>query len=156
MKIRFKVILFLLSYFSVISYGQDCSDFENSTNCKVIIIKNYAIFLQHKNAAVNINDTLIYEITFSGNRDYILSFCANHNYYPLNIRLLQSTTKKELYNNASDNFNESITMTLYNTQNIILEVILMADKIDKNRIKSDDKICIGLDMQWKKIFPDLD
>jgi hypothetical protein len=145
----------MVSYCSICSYSQDCSNFENLANCEVKIIKNYAIYLQHKNTAINVNDTLIYEIPFFGNSDYILSFCANRNYYPLNIKLLQSVSKQELYNNSFDNFNESISMTLYNTQNIILEVILMADKIGKNRIKIEDKVCIGLDMQCKKIFPDL-
>jgi len=112
--------------------------------------------MQHKTAEIGIHDTLIYNVAFSANRDYIISFCTDQLYYPIHIRLLQPGTGKELYNNASDDYNESMVISLYNAQSIILEVKLMAKKLDKDRMKSKEKVCVGLDMQWKKIFPNLE
>jgi hypothetical protein len=111
--------------------------------------------LQHKNRSFGINDTISYNITFYGNRDYILSFCADQNYYPLNIRLLQPGSGKELYNNENHNYIESILITLYNTQNIIINVRSINDKVNKDSM-INTRVCVGLDMQYKNIFSDFD
>lgn len=152
----FKILFFLLGLISINCPGQNCTDFQKLDNCKLRIIYRYVIYMQHKTAEIGIHDTLIYNVAFSANRDYIISFCTDQLYYPIHIRLLQPGTGKELYNNASDDYNESMVISLYNAQSIILEVKLMAKKLDKDRMKSKEKVCVGLDMQWKKIFPNLE
>ena len=152
---KFKILFILIGLISINCFSQDCSDFQKLSKCKIKIIKNCKIYMQHKNAAIGINDTLTYNIVFYGNRDYIISFCADQKYYPLNIRLLQPETNEEIYDNAKDDYCGSIGVGFYNTQNLIIEVTLLADELDKDRIKSNEKVCVGLDMQWKKIFANL-
>lgn len=153
---KFKILFFLIGSISINCFSQNCNDFQKLDNCKINIINKYVIYLQHKNAEIGIHDTLTYNIAFSGNRDYIISFCTDQIDYPINIRLLKPGTGRELYNNASNDYNESIAMALYNTQNIIIVVNLLAEKIDIDRMKSNEKVCVGLDMQWKKIFSNLE
>ena len=153
---KFIILFFLSGLISINCPGQECIDFQKLDNCKISIIYRYVIYLQHKNAEIGIHDTLTYNIAFSGNRDYIISFCTDQIYYPINIRLLQPETGRELFNNASDDYNESIVISLSNTQNIILVVNLLADKLGKDRIKKNEKACVGLDLQWKKISSNLE
>jgi len=108
--------------------------------------------MQPKHTKVGINDTLTYNVVFYGGRDYIISFCTDQIYYPINIRLLQPETRKVLYDNATDDYLESIGVGVYNTQNLVLEVILMANKLGKEKIKSNDQVCLGMILQWKKLL----
>ena len=110
------------------------------------------IYMQPKHTKVGINDTLTYNVVFYGGRDYIISFCTDQIYYPINIRLLQPETRKVLYDNATDDYLESIGVGVYNTQNLVLEVILMANKLGKEKIKSNDQVCLGMILQWKKLL----
>jgi|GEM_PF-1072154 len=152
---KFKIFLFLFSLFSIISYSQDCGDYYNYhkwVNCTKTIKRNYKIYTQPKNTRIGINDTLTYNIVFNGNRDYIISFCADQIYYPISIRLLQPETGIELYDNATDDYVSSIGVGFYKTQNLLIVITSMADKLAKDKIKGDDGTCVGMIMQWKKIF----
>jgi hypothetical protein len=152
---KFKILFILISMISINCISQECSDFQKLSKCKISIVKSCKIYMQHKNASIGINDTLTYNIVFSGDRDYILTFCTDQKYYPLNIRLLQPETNEEIYDNAKDDYCGSIGVGFYNTQNLIIEVTLLADKSGNDRIKSNEKACVGLDMQWKKIYSSL-
>jgi len=103
-----------------------------------------------KHVSIGIIDTLTYNVVFTGNRDYIISFCADQNYYPLNIKLFESETKRQLYDNATSDYKESIKVRISNTQNIIIELTLMADKADSNKI-SKNSVCVGMILQWRKL-----
>ena len=149
---KYKILFFIICMVSVNSFGQNCTDFQELDNCKKGLIYNYATYLNDEKAEIGIHDTLTYNIAFIGNRDYIISFCTNQIYYPINIRLLQPGTGIEIFNNASDDYNESIVISLIKTQNMILVVNLLAKKIDKYKLNSNEKACVGLDMQWKKTF----
>jgi hypothetical protein len=152
---KIKIILILVTIFTVNSYGQDCDEFFNYskyTNCNKCIKANYKIYLHPKHTNVGINDTLAYDIVFYGGRDYVISFCADQQYYPLHIRLLHPETKKVLYDNANDYYLESIGVGIYNTQNLIIEVIMLADNLREGKLKSKEKVCVGMILQWKKIL----
>jgi len=143
------IILFIYTLYSNTCNSQDCIYAHEWADCRSSINDKYKIYVQPRNSEIDINDTLSYVVVFYGKRDYIISFCADLMYYPLNIRLLQYDTKKELYNNATDKYCVTFNIEFYNTQNLILEVSLLADKTGKERIKKKDKICIGLIMQYK-------
>jgi hypothetical protein len=73
----------------------------------------------------------------------------------MNIKLFQPESKKELYDNATDDYCSSIGVGFYNTQNIIIEVTFLADKVGINRKESKENVCTGMIMQWKKIFKNM-
>jgi len=118
-------------------------------NCNQLV-KNYSIYLRPITKTVALNDVITYNIAFEGDQDYIISFCADSTYYPIHYRVFNSKTKKELYNNESDNYYESIGIRVYYTQNMVIEATLMADKIGKKEKKEMGKVCIGLIMHLKK------
>ena len=101
---KFKIIVSLFSLFLMFAYGQNCNDYENWSNCKIIIHRDYKIYMHPKNTPVDIKDTLIYNIVFNGNCDYIISLCTDQKYYPINIKLYDPATNKELYDNTKDNY----------------------------------------------------
>ena len=153
---KFIIILFLSGFFSDFFYSQDCNDYSKFADCRRSIKRHYNMYLQPKNASIGINDTLTYNVVFYGNRDYIISFCADQIYYPINIRLLQPETRMELYDNTADNYCVSIGVGFYNTQNVIIEATFLATNLNKDKITSKDKLCVGMTMQWKKIFKNIE
>jgi hypothetical protein len=146
-----KFILLLLSVYSTNCFSQDCSKFDRWDECRPRI-KGYSTYLQPRSIAVGINDTLTFNIVFEGNRDYILSFCANRLYYPIHVRLMKLGTKEEIYDNAVDKYCESIGVGFYNTQGLIVEITLLADKLGNAKLKRNEIVCVGLNMNSKKIF----
>jgi hypothetical protein len=106
--------------------------------------------MEPKHTSVAVNDTLKFNVVFQGNRDYIISFCADQIYYPLNIRLLEPETRKKLYDNTSGDYKQSIKVGINNTQNILVEVIFLADQVSKNKaIKKN--ACVSFIMQCRKL-----
>jgi hypothetical protein len=148
---KVKYILLFFSLLTINSYSQDCSRFNRWVECRPRI-KDYNTYLQPKSIAVNVNDTLSLNIAFEGNRDYILSFCASKLYYPIHVRLLKIGTREEIWDNASGDYCESMGISFLNPQNITLEVSLLADRLSVNKVKSDDVVCVGMIMHWKKII----
>jgi len=152
-KITSTLILFCL--FSAFCYSQECSDYHNNSkfvNCRKCINSNYRIYIKQKHVQINLKDTLTYNVVLNGGRDYIISFCADQLYYPLHIRLLNPKTKEVLYDNSKDDYIPSIGVGILYTQNLILELILEPLKSKQHLIKPDDKICVGMILQWKKLL----
>jgi len=150
---KYKIILFLLSLLTFFSYSQECNEYNNYSkfvNCRHCINSYYKIYMHPKHTSVDIMDTLIYNVAFTGNRDYIISFCADQMYYPLKIRLFEAETMKLLFDNATSDYKESITVRINNTQKIIMELTLLADKSNKEKISKKD-VCVGMILQWRKI-----
>jgi hypothetical protein len=103
-----------------------------------------------KHISINIKDTLTYNVVFKGNRDYIISFCADQMYYPLNIRLFETATNKEIYDNAKIDYKGSIKVGIFNTQNIIIKLTLLANQTDTGKYRRKD-VCVGMILQWRKL-----
>jgi hypothetical protein len=106
--------------------------------------RDYKIYLHPKYTTIGINDTLTYNIVFNGKSDYVITLCTNQKFYPINIKLLQPVTGKELFDNAKDGYIESLGIGFDNTQNIILKVVLLAKKMAKARylkMKKHASVC---------------
>ncbi|RPH31863.1 MAG: hypothetical protein EHM93_11795 [Bacteroidales bacterium] len=149
------IISILFAASSTISFSQDCNEFFNYSkyaNCNKCIKANYKIYLQPKHKMVQINDTLTYNVLFYGGRDYMISFCADQKYYPLHIRLLNPETRKVLYDNVKDYYLESIGVGVFNTQNLIIEVVMKAENPSYKNVNSTEKVCLGMILQWKKLI----
>ncbi len=145
----FQIVIFLLISFSSNCFGQDCSNFNRWNECR-LRINDYNKYLQPKSIAVGLNDTLRFNVVFTGIRDYIISFCASKLYYPVNVRFLKPGTKELIYDNAADTYSDVIGIGFNKTQNIIIEVMLLAFKLGNDRLTFGDMVCVGMVMHWKK------
>ena len=149
------LITIIFTILASIGFGQDCNDFFNFSkysNCNKCVKANYKIYLQPKHTNIKLKDTLTYNVVFYGGRDYVISFCADQQYYPLHIQLLSPKTRIVLYDNAVDYYLESIPVGVYNTQNIILKVSLLAEELDEKKKLNTHEVCVGMVLQWKKIL----
>jgi hypothetical protein len=140
--------IFILLIFSLHSFY--CfSQTDRWADCKPII-KNYNIYLQPKSIPIDLNKILSFHVVFEGNRDYIISFCVSNLYYPVHVRLLKLETGEEIYDNAKDNYPITIGVGIANTQSLIIEITLLANKLSRSERRNNDKVYVGLFMNWKK------
>ena len=150
---KYKIIFFLICLLSASGESQVCNDYNNYSqfiNCRKCINSYYKIYMEPKHNSVAVDDTLKYNIVFQGNRDYIISFCADQIFYPLNIRLFEPDTKKKLYDNASGDYKQSIKVGITNTQNLLIEVIFLANQVNKEK-EINKSACVSTILQWRKL-----
>jgi hypothetical protein len=148
-----KNILFFLIFLSNSGHSKECSDYYNYSkfvNCRQCLNSYYKIYILPKHVSIGINDTLKYNVAFTGNRDYIISFCADQMYYPLNIRLFTPKTGKKIYDNVSGDYKESIKVGIINSQNLNIEISFLAGQSNKEKIIKKN-VCIGMILQWRKL-----
>jgi hypothetical protein len=94
---------------------------------------------------VDIQKPVIYKIILFGGKDYIVGVCAEANYYrKIRLRIIDSITKKVLYDNKDADFIESFGFTVTKTQPLDMEVTVLSD--DKQA--SSKKICVGFQILY--------
>ncbi len=145
------IVLLIFTLLPLNCFSQKCNKFERWSDCRAAI-KDYSTYLQPQRISIGINDTLNFNIVFEGNKDYVLSFCAKNLYYPIKVRMLTSDTKEELYNNAVDDYPNSIGFGFYRTQSLIIEISLIANKLGIYKEQCKDTVFIGMIMHCKRIF----
>lgn len=116
-------------------------------------MRNCSKYMPPKTVMTGIYDTLRYNVVFYGDNDYIIAFCADRVYYPLNIRLVRPETGEIFYNNESDKYNRTIYVGFKKTQNCLIEVVLLAEHVKKEKLRQKENICVGMLLQIRNPLP---
>jgi len=128
--------------------AQDCPDFLDSPFCTMNRQRGYRPYSQSKSVYVALNDTVELNIVFYGQKDYILSFCSIREFFPVNFRLLDPSSRKIFYDNVEDKYIESLQVGFETTKSVIVQFVAIGDKnITGNRRNPKD--CIGLLIQYR-------
>jgi hypothetical protein len=146
MKIR---LLLPLVFFLLAShlYGQPCKDFHKSNDCYVYVPldRDFQIYNQARSSQTEVGQTNIYKVILYGRKDFIVGVCAEAAFYrKIHFRIVDSQTKKVLYDNKDFDYVESFSFTVEKTQPLDLEVTVLPK--DNNSAKG--KVCVGLQILW--------
>jgi hypothetical protein len=110
--------------------------------------RSYKLYSQSKSVPANINDTVELNIIFYGQKDYILSFCADDLLYPVHFWFADPSTGDILYDNAQDKYIGSIGLGFETTKSIrILMNVIGKTTVNKDLSKYIG--CAGLLIQYK-------
>jgi len=145
--------LFIFCFIFKLLHGQYCLDYYISpdNDCYYDIDRSYSIYNQSLSALLVKDSTKIIDIVFYGKREYKISFCTEKNFYPIRIKLINTDTGKELYNNFDNLASNGLEIELENTMIIRFEVTLLGEKI-VNPVYYDEIIsCTGILIQWTKL-----
>lgn len=147
MKIYYKIlyILFFSILMPLISNGQDCTDY-HQYHC---MYGDYTFFYsrQSKSALFRPGQTSELKIIAYSGEDYYISVCAHRKFGDIRYRILEDTpAKKVIYDNAMDDYAESIIFTNSITKNLIIEVSVPEG--DERNTK--DRRCVGVVLQFRK------
>lgn len=128
--------------------GQGCPGYYKSSKCTDNQHRDFYMNGQSRSSVLEIGVTSQFEVVLKGGRDYVVTCCANSNFYPIHFTLINKDGGEVLYDNMYDDYMNSIGFTLENTQNVIISVTLLAD--GKNPEDFDDnRSCVGVAIQFR-------
>jgi hypothetical protein len=140
------LILFALIVFTpVVSNAQDCTDY-HQYHC---MYADYTFFYsrQSKSALFKQGQSSELKIVAYTGEDYYIAVCAHKKFGNIRFRLLEDNEgRKVIYDNATDNYAESLTFSNEVTRNMILEVsVPEGDASD-----ASDRRCVGVVIEFRK------
>jgi hypothetical protein len=143
-----KIILILFTtilFIPATIFSQDCTDY-HQYHC---IYADYTFFYsrQSKSALFKPGQSSELKIIAYTGEDYYIAVCAHRKFGNVRFRLLEDNdNRKVIYDNATDNYAQSLTFSNEVTRNMILEVsVPEGDEKDSN-----DRRCVGVVLEFRK------
>ncbi len=150
MKKTIQIILFVSLILSpIFSFAQDCTGY-HQYHC---IYADYTFFYsrQSKSALFKQGQTSELKIVAYSGEDYYVAVCAHRKFGDIQFRILEDNAKRTvIYDNADDEYSESITFSNDVTRNLIIQVSVP----DVDIKGSNDRRCVGVVIQFRKTDPD--
>ena len=130
------------------SWAQSCVEYHKVGDCIMDRQRGFSMYSQSKSAKITAKDTIEFNIVFYGQKDYMFSFCTHRKFYPINFKILDAVTREELYDNAADNYIESLGIGFDVTKSLIIQIQVLAREATEEEIENYIS-CVGLLLQYK-------
>jgi hypothetical protein len=142
------ILAFLYLLVPLQIWSQECTDYHEHSDCIMDRDRAYKKYSQSKSVLITIHDTVELNIIFYGQKDYILSFCADKLLYPVHFWFKDPSTGEVLYDNSQDNYIGSLNIGFEVTRplNVMLNVV---GKTAVNKDLNKYIGCVGLLIQYK-------
>ena len=147
-----KIIVFhIIITFYVINptHGQYCDKFYETKNCLILADASFHPYGQSKSAMLEINKSFECKLVLYGEKDFKIAVCTENGYSPVHYKILNARTRNVLYDNITDDYNESVGFTNDYTQSIIIEITVLAEAVEPKDIY-DKRVCVGINILWRK------
>lgn len=151
MNLRYKYIfLFAFVISTTISIAQDCRSFYKSSRCFASRSDEFKQYGQARGAAVEVGETYALQTIMYGQKDFIVSVCAESGYKKLHFKIIDKDKNETLYDNTDDDYNQYIGFAMENTRTVTIELTILSEKKD-NVDPMKDRVCVGVQIVWRKI-----
>jgi hypothetical protein len=110
--------------------------------------RGYKIYSQSKGFTISTRDTVEMNVVFYGQKDYLFTFCAEQELYPLHFQIWDPVTESLIYDNKEDRYIESLGIGLDVTKNLIFKINVLATTSDPDD-KEERSGCLGVMFQYK-------
>ena len=147
-KLLFIILIILFVSQASESFAQDCTDY-HQYHC---LYADYTYFYsrQSKSALFRKGQTSELKIVAYSGEDYYVSVCAHRKFGNIQFRILEDNEQRNLiYDNAKNDFAESITFSNTITRNLIIEVTV-PEGDNKDVL---DRRCVGVVIEFRKTRP---
>lgn len=126
-------------------FSQDCTDF-HEFNC-TFADWTYFYSRQSKSALFQRGQTSQLKFIAYGGEDYFVSVCTHRKFAPLHFRVYEDNENKDvLYDNASEDFINTVNFSNNRTRKLVIEVTVPENKSED----PNEKKCVGVLIQFKK------
>ena len=142
---KYIVGLILAFTFSGALFAQDCTGY-HQYHCQY---GDYTFFYsrQSKSALFRRGQTSQLKMVAYGGEDYYISICAHRKFGDLHFRILEDDgSNSVIYDNANDDYSNTIVFSNEITRNLIVEVTVPEGESKD----SDDRRCVGVVIQFRK------
>jgi len=131
-------------------FGQSCPKFHESGVCGPVVTRDgFKLFGQSKSAMFEINQTSKFLVTFYGDKDYKVICGTESGFEPVRIRIVDQSDGKVFYDNIEDDYNESIGFSIEKTQQLTIEVTLLAQDFEPSDFE-ENRACVGILILWRR------
>lgn len=145
MKNILSLIFAILLLIPVGVFSQDCTDY-HQYHC---MYADYTFFYsrQSKSSLFKPGQSSELKIVAYSGEDYYVAVCAHRKFGNLHLRIIEDNeNRKVLYDNAQDDYSDSIIFSNDVTRNLIIEVsVPEGDPKDAN-----DRRCVGVVIEFRK------
>ncbi len=140
-------IVFIITFFLSLTFSsaQDCTDY-HQYHC---LYADYTFFYskQSKSALFRQGQTSELKIIAYSGEDYYISVCAHRKFGDIKFRIIEDNAgRRVIYDNANDDYSETVTFTNEVTRNLIIEVSVP----EGDSKSSKDRRCVGVVIQFRK------
>lgn len=138
------IIIFL--FIIRLAYSQDCTDY-HEFHC---LFGDYTFFYskQSRSMLMRPGQKSELKIVAYGGEDYFVSVCATKKFGKLRFRIIEDTPEKSvLFDNAENNYEETVIFSNEVTRNLIIEVSVPEATSDK---KAREYRCVGVVIMFRK------
>ncbi len=140
-----KILLYILLICGLGTlYAQDCTGY-HQYHCTYA---DYTFFYsrQSKSALFKRGQTSEMKIVVYGKEDYYVGICAHRKFGDVRFRILEDNAERtEIYDNAKDEYAESVIFSNEKTRNLIIEV-----SVPPGKKSETDRRCVGVIIQFRK------
>ena len=130
-------------------FSQSCNGFHHEEGCRIKNSRDYNQYGQARSAVLEVYKTYMYNVIFYGKKDYKLQICTESGYYPIHFRLLNAETKDVFYDNAEDDYIESVGFIVDENTPMIIEITNLAEGLQLEDGR-DMRSCVGIQILWRK------
>lgn len=150
MKKAIIIILSLVLFTPVLTAQRNhCKKFHLYAECNTNPGPRFKYDGQSRSNIIGVGDQLIYRLVLYAERQYVFNFCTSDYFEPIHIKLLNAKTDEVIYDNKTDDYLQTLTLNIDQTQNLKVQVEILAEEMSE-----EDKLeyfgCIGMMIQYKK------
>ncbi|MDI3527914.1 MAG: hypothetical protein PWR03_2098 [Tenuifilum sp.] len=145
--------IFLLVTFSLAAYfsaNAQCTGFHKLRECTPPGINGFRPFGQSRSRMVEAKKTFKYKVVLYGGYDYKIGICTERGYYPIQFRIINGKDNSVFYDNADDDYIETVGFTVEETKNVIFEITILASKKEFTDA-TDARVCAGVAIYWRRV-----
>lgn len=146
-----RLLIYLPILFAVVSkVNAQCSGFHTIRECTPPDIEDFKRFGQSRSRMVEAKKTFTYQVVLFGGYDYKIGICTEKGYYPVQFKIINANDNTVFYDNANDDYTETVGFTVEKTKNVIFEITVLASK-KEFKDATDSRVCSGVAIYWRKV-----
>lgn len=148
---RIIIVIFIFIFAVPVTFAQrnSCKKFHLYSDCNINPGPRFKFDGQSRSNIIGAGDKMIYSVILYADRQYKINLCVSDQFEPLHVVLINAADEQVLYDNARDDYRESITLNIEQTQRLKISLEVLAEEMTEQE-KLDYFGCLGMMVQYKK------
>lgn len=129
--------------------SQPCLGFHKTSRCAISGSSDFKQYGQSRSALIEVGQLYTYSVVLYGKIDYIFTVCSESGVKPIHFKINDKTNNTVIFDNADDDYNQTIGFSIDKTIKVDIEVEILKEKEDEDPIKN--RVCLGIQILTRRI-----
>lgn len=146
------IAIFIIVFAVPVTTAQrnSCKKFHLYSDCNVNPGPRFKYDGQSRSNIIGAGDKMIYSVVLYADRQYKINMCVSEQFDPIHVVLINAMNDEVIYDNANDDYRETLTLNIENTQRLKVSLEVLAEEMTEQE-KLDYFGCLGMMVQYKKV-----